>query len=137
MFIFVLCLVFIIHPVSLNCPFLIAPSVFSNVYMTKLYDEWKPLSIFIFQGIFISFIYHFCISLQKLSDIPWFPLKHTWIVKSIYREKRLSRRRRGGRCSRWIRATVRRGRRKEGRKSRRFVFLLPFKYIARKLYMFK
>ena len=36
--------------------------------MTKLYDEWKPLSILIFQGIFILFIYHFCISLQKWSD---------------------------------------------------------------------
>ena len=31
-FIFVLCLVYPVLPVSLDCPFLIAPSVFSNVY---------------------------------------------------------------------------------------------------------
>jgi hypothetical protein len=31
-FIFVLCLVYPALPVSLDCPFLIAPSVFSNVY---------------------------------------------------------------------------------------------------------
>ena len=31
-FIFVLCLVYLVLPVVLDCPFLIAPSVFSNVY---------------------------------------------------------------------------------------------------------
>jgi hypothetical protein len=31
-FIFVLCLVYPVLPVSLDCPFLISPSIFSNVY---------------------------------------------------------------------------------------------------------
>ena len=31
LFVFVLCLVFTMLPVSMDCPFLIAPSVFSNV----------------------------------------------------------------------------------------------------------
>jgi hypothetical protein len=31
--VFVLCLVYPMFPVSLECPFLIAPSVFSNVYL--------------------------------------------------------------------------------------------------------
>ena len=35
-FIFVLCLVYPVLPVSLDCPFLIAPSVFSNVYWPSL-----------------------------------------------------------------------------------------------------
>jgi hypothetical protein len=36
LFVFVLCLVYPMFPVSLDCPFLIAPSVFSNVYFTLL-----------------------------------------------------------------------------------------------------
>ena len=32
-FVFVLCLVYPMLPVSLDCPFLIAPSIFSNVYL--------------------------------------------------------------------------------------------------------
>jgi hypothetical protein len=32
LFVFVLCLVYPVLPVSLDCPFLIAPSVISNVY---------------------------------------------------------------------------------------------------------
>ena len=35
LFVFILCLVFPMLPVSLDCPFLIAPSIFSNVYSTK------------------------------------------------------------------------------------------------------
>ena len=34
LFVFVLCLVYHMVPVSLDCPFLIAPLVFSNVYLT-------------------------------------------------------------------------------------------------------
>jgi hypothetical protein len=33
LFVFVLCLVCPMLPVSLDCPFLIAPSIFSNVYL--------------------------------------------------------------------------------------------------------
>jgi len=33
LFVFILCLVYPMLPVSLDCPFLIAPSVFSNVYL--------------------------------------------------------------------------------------------------------
>ena len=36
LFVFVLCLVYPLYPVSLDCPFLLAPSVFSNVYFAKL-----------------------------------------------------------------------------------------------------
>ena len=32
-FVYDLCLVYLLLPVSLNCPFLIAPSIFSNVYI--------------------------------------------------------------------------------------------------------
>jgi hypothetical protein len=32
-FVFVLCLVYQMLPVSMDCPFLISPSVFSNVYL--------------------------------------------------------------------------------------------------------
>ena len=38
LFVFVLCLVYQMMPVSLVCPFLIAPSVFSNVYLVKIYS---------------------------------------------------------------------------------------------------
>ena len=34
LFVFVLCLVYPMLPVSLNCSFLLPPSVFSNVYST-------------------------------------------------------------------------------------------------------
>jgi len=37
-------------PVSLDCPFLLAPSVFSNVYLTYMYN--------LFHAIFILFINH-------------------------------------------------------------------------------
>jgi hypothetical protein len=33
-FVFVLCLVYPMLPVSLDCPFLIAPSLFSNIYLS-------------------------------------------------------------------------------------------------------
>jgi hypothetical protein len=36
LFVFVLCFVYAISPVSLNCSFLIAPSVFSNVYLIRI-----------------------------------------------------------------------------------------------------
>jgi hypothetical protein len=39
LFVFVLCLVYPMLPVSLDCPFLIAPSVFSNVYLFCLYKR--------------------------------------------------------------------------------------------------
>jgi hypothetical protein len=38
LFFFVLCLVYTMLPVSLDCPFLIAPSVFSNVCMKYTFD---------------------------------------------------------------------------------------------------
>ena len=49
LFVFIMCLVYLILPISLDCPFLIAPSVFSNVYLLKfksavvghVYDENK------------------------------------------------------------------------------------------------
>ena len=52
----VLCLCFVVHrlvyqmlPVSLNCPFLIAPSVFSNIYfMCMIYNR-----LFIFQWVIV------------------------------------------------------------------------------------
>jgi hypothetical protein len=39
LFIFVLCLVYTMLPVSLDCPVLIAPSVFSNVYLCSSYNN--------------------------------------------------------------------------------------------------
>jgi hypothetical protein len=36
LFVFVLCLVYPMLPVFLDCPFLIAPSVFSNVYLYSI-----------------------------------------------------------------------------------------------------
>ena len=41
MFVFVLCLVYPMLPVSLECPFLIAPSVFFNVYLIKTCQNFK------------------------------------------------------------------------------------------------
>jgi hypothetical protein len=48
LFVFVLCLVVQMLPVSLNSPFLIAPSVFSNVYLF-VYVMWP------YQVMFVSF----------------------------------------------------------------------------------
>jgi len=47
--VFVLCLVYPMLPVSLDCPFLIAPSVFSNVYLFQtvkkiVKDGYHPLT---------------------------------------------------------------------------------------------
>ena len=36
LFVFVLCFMYPISPVSLDCPFLIAPSVFSNVFLIRI-----------------------------------------------------------------------------------------------------
>ena len=41
LFVVVLCLVYPMLPVSLDYPFLLAPSVFSNVYLGCLIDLWK------------------------------------------------------------------------------------------------
>jgi hypothetical protein len=46
LFVFVLCLVYPMLPVSQDCPFLIAPSVFSNVYFFKwLTSEQELLTL--------------------------------------------------------------------------------------------
>jgi len=44
LFAFVLCLVCPMLPESLDCPFLIAPSVFSNVYLLSVFYELKLFS---------------------------------------------------------------------------------------------
>ena len=47
---FVLCLVYQMFPVSLDCPFLIVPSVFSDVYLLTrhaLFTWWNTLVLFI------------------------------------------------------------------------------------------
>jgi hypothetical protein len=47
---FVLCLVHLTIPVSLDCPFLIDPSVFSNVYLYVSLD----CSLLIFTSVFLA-----------------------------------------------------------------------------------
>jgi len=47
LFVFVLCFVYPISPVSLDCPFLIYPSVFSNVYLIRITEFYLWLVIFI------------------------------------------------------------------------------------------
>ena len=42
-FVFVLCLVHPMLPVFLDCPFMIAPSVFSNVYFRNLWLHWQHI----------------------------------------------------------------------------------------------
>ena len=56
-FIFVLCLVYPVLPVSLDCPFLISPSVFSNVYFRPVscvtgVASVSGLSIFDYPSVF-------------------------------------------------------------------------------------
>ena len=41
LFVFILCLVYLMFPVSLDCPFVIGPSVFSNVYLLALNQRQK------------------------------------------------------------------------------------------------
>jgi hypothetical protein len=41
LFVSVLCLVFPMLPVSLHCPFLVAPSVFSSVYLPWKWEQWE------------------------------------------------------------------------------------------------
>ena len=48
LFYFVLCLVYPMLPVSLDCPFLIAPSVFSNVYLETSCDTRKCKCLFLY-----------------------------------------------------------------------------------------
>jgi len=45
LFVYVMCLVYPLLPVSLDCPLLIAPSVFSYVYLIN--DYWKQKLLFI------------------------------------------------------------------------------------------
>jgi hypothetical protein len=44
LFVFVLCLVYAMLPVSLNCPFLITPSVFSDIYLQQA-EAMQTLSL--------------------------------------------------------------------------------------------
>ena len=39
LFVFVTCLVFPMLPMSLGCPFLLAPSIFSSVYFQDILDK--------------------------------------------------------------------------------------------------
>ena len=54
LFVFVLCLVYPMLPVSLNCPLLIVPSVFSNVYLWDMSlrliakNNFLPYLLFLF-----------------------------------------------------------------------------------------
>ena len=57
LFVFVLCPVFHMLTVSLNCPFLIAPSVFSNVYLEL------PIIISVGWYACVSYPMRYCISL--------------------------------------------------------------------------
>jgi hypothetical protein len=50
LFFLVLCPVYPMLPVSLDCPFLITPSVFSNVYL------YKSIAFLIFLLLFIGFM---------------------------------------------------------------------------------
>ena len=54
LFVFVMCLVGPMSPVSLNCPFLICPSVFSNVY--SRYNSIFFLTSCVLMQIFVHFI---------------------------------------------------------------------------------
>jgi hypothetical protein len=47
LFVIVLCLVFPMLPVSLDCPFMIASSVFSNVYLIKRTHYFARKQVFI------------------------------------------------------------------------------------------
>ena len=73
--VFVLCLVYSMLPMSLDCPFLIVPSVFSITFIcicTNLYFWW-PSNVIVFymniqlckndrNRVFMSLLHHHCIS---------------------------------------------------------------------------
>jgi hypothetical protein len=67
LFVFVLCLVCPMLPVSLDCPFLIAPSIFSNVYL------FVCLFVFVLCLVYpmlpVSVDYPFLIALSVFSNV--------------------------------------------------------------------
>ena len=86
LFVFVLCLVYPMLPVSLDCPFLISPSVFSNVYLSCLSSScvlctqccqflWIVYSVF-------SNVYLFCLSSSCVLCTQC--CQFLWIVYSVF-----------------------------------------------------
>jgi hypothetical protein len=51
LFVFVLCLVYQMLPVSLGCPFLVAPSIISNVYLSFVEFTMRKLVLEIYKKI--------------------------------------------------------------------------------------
>ena len=93
MCVFVLCLVYPMLPSSLECPFLITPSVFSNVYLRCM--DVKRCSVHLYPHLFsrvfmfmLSYLYlftHIYINLTALksnSNTVWFNFQ-TYIIFSI------------------------------------------------------
>ena len=52
LFVFVLCLVYQMLPVSLGCPFLVAPSIISNVYLSFVEFTMRKLVLEIYKRLF-------------------------------------------------------------------------------------
>jgi hypothetical protein len=50
LFVFVLCLMDLILPMSLDCPFLIANSIFSNIYIMDMVYILSPSKVCLFDG---------------------------------------------------------------------------------------
>jgi len=70
-FVLVLCLVYTMLPFSLDCSFLVVPSVFSNVYLTAvlhicIYPDRKYLFALV---LIIVFIFLFVVNIVSLHNI--------------------------------------------------------------------
>jgi len=79
LFVFVLCLVFPVLPVSLDCSFLIVPSVSCNIYLKNSIVSDLELQVFIF----ILTLFNFR---PKHQFLPYFPLSFlsNFLILSLF-----------------------------------------------------
>ena len=81
-FIFDLCLVYPVLPVSLDCPFLIAPSVFSNVYFRPVscvpgVASFSGLSILDCPFCILYRLFSSCVLCTRCCQFLW--IVHSWL----------------------------------------------------------
>ena len=85
LFVFLLCLVYPMLPVSLNCPFLNALSVFSNVYQNVIYYVSSHIYIYKAKGMILNHMFTIIIN----SDIIGFKNAKVFEGKKTKRPNRL------------------------------------------------
>ena len=82
LFVFILCLVYPMMPVSLDSPFLIAPSVFSNVYLNNKTKNQPPSEVKLTSGTVYSTFLHPKISI-KICHITYVELMNARTTEDI------------------------------------------------------